>query len=241
MAMVSGSISRFDPQNVDSDIETIRGRLTDRYYFQRTENNRTLNSIIQLSPEISHLRENVDLLSGVVYDEHNRTSSRVINRGNNDRGLPNYVIERNEYIDVRAGFFWITNTGFIITDIKANRGFLSNILHSSLRFEISASKINIAQFAQDFRDNWIGGIVDREGHWQKGTLYGEDLRQDSLVGTEFEVCSKNQVGAYTGYFGGDTKFKVTKDGVVVVYTTLEGNRDSYIRFIIDVIQPFLVN
>lgn len=79
---------------------------------------------------------------------------------------------------------------------------------------------------------WAGG------NWQKGTLHGDNLRADDCVGAEFTACAKNQLGGYTGNFGGSIKFKVTKEGVITLYTDLNEDIGNFLRFVNDEIKVY---
>jgi hypothetical protein len=107
-----------------------------------------------------------------------------------------------------------------------------------LGVDVTTIRINIKKVADDFTDNWIGSIVHREGNWQKGTLHGDNLRADDCIGAEFTSCAKNQLGGYTGHFGGSTKFKVTKEGVITLYTDLNEDIGNFLRFVNEEIRVY---
>ena len=239
MAMTSGSVSRFDLTEQYTNIDNIRNRLNNHHFTQQAME-QDLNVIIRLDNQIGNLTQAIRVISGVIYDEYIRTRKHVINEGRDEQGLPNYQLIRDPQIEVRVGSFWITNNGYVINDRKANRGFISHALHHALEVPVCSCQIDIERIANEFRNNWIGAIDHRAGHWQKGVLYGDDIRQDDCVGETFAACSKNQVGGYTGYFGEETKFKATREGSVVVYRDFTGDFDAYLRFFIDIISPFII-
>jgi len=90
--------------------------------------------------------------------------------------------------------------------------------------------MDITQIARDYPKNWLGS-VQRQGPWQSGTLYGNDLRSDSVVGAEFVRCTKNQIGIETSYFGGKMKVRITKDGTITVYSNLDNKLNDFVDFI----------
>lgn len=218
-------------------MNVLKSRL-DNFTIQKTESGHTLSSLIKLNDFQGSLGNNIKILSGTVFDEYVRTSSRINKSRNDSNGLFTYTIESNPYVDVRAGDFWILNDGMLVNRTKGSRAFVSNVISSALKSNIKPFSINIMDMASDYPDNWIGGIVDRNGNWQKGTLHGDNLRNDDCIGGEFVACTKNQVGSYTEYFGGKTKFKVTKDGIVTLYTDLGEDIENFLRFTKNEIQEY---
>jgi hypothetical protein len=188
------------------------------------------------------LGNGIEFLSGIIYDEYLKTTGRVVREESQDEDSePEFHVITEPYIDVRIGNFSILNNGLLITNKLVNRNFISDLVGKALTVEIKPCEINIERVAGDYRENWVGGIIDRQGNWQSGTLYGHDLRNDNLVGHEFVTCTKNQVGGFTEYFGtGQTKFKVSRDSSVIVYLSWQTTRDPFIGFINQEISPYLV-
>lgn len=198
------------------DINDLRTRLSE---FHST-NEHGLNTVIQLSNEEWIMGTNRRIIFGTVFDEHFKTSNRIIRNEITD-GLPSYTIENTEHIDIRYGDFWFVNDGMILAKRKSDRTFILKALSAALDLRINETQIDIERVAIDYTDNWLGRIVDRSGNWQTGTVHGDNLREDDCIGNEFSSCTKNQLGSYTESLGGRMKFRVTKGGVVSVYTGLE--------------------
>jgi hypothetical protein len=199
-----------------------------------------LRGFIQLNNATGTLGHNVRVLSGTVYDQYIRTMTDVAQDGTDEHGNPIYVVTNSPVTDMKICNFWILNNGTIAVNRKDCRGIVANMIKNAIGTDITPVRINILDVAEDYPNNWIGGIVDREGHWQKGTLWGDDLREDDCVGEEFTRCTKKQVGGYAEFFGGSIKFKVTTDGVVAVYRDFPNERDDYLRFVLNEIREYFV-
>ena len=227
--MTHRTFAKFEPTQELKDIKKLRSKL-DNFFIARTEDGQTLNSLIRLDDSEGRLGPNTKVLFGTIFDEYITSSSRIITKGT-ENNVPKYVIESDPFIDIRAGLFWISNDGTIVFARKDGRTYGSSAISRALGVDVTPIKINIKKVADDFINNWIGSIVDREGNWQKGTLHGDNLRADDCVGAEFTACAKNQLGGYTGHFGGSTKFKVTKEGVITLYTDLNEDIGNFLRFV----------
>ncbi|SDF85410.1 hypothetical protein SAMN04488589_1533 [Methanolobus vulcani] len=239
MVMTTGSFGYFEVANGLENIEEIKNK-TNNFGHTRNEDEQQLNSVIRLDGTMGNLGNGIHMISGTVYDQYIKTSTFVNRNGTDNDGLPAYEIERRPHVDVRWGQFWILNNGMLLTRIKNDRPFISQVVSQALGCPVYSSSISIRRIAEDYTNNWLGGIVDRDGNWQKGTLYGDDLRSDDCVGSEFANCTKNQVGSFTQYFGGTSKFKVTKDGTIVVYTNLDDDRDSYVKFVLNELHTYFI-
>ncbi|HII97890.1 MAG TPA: hypothetical protein HA272_01175 [Methanoregula sp.] len=242
MPMTSGCISLYNFRSEFRDLNNLRTRLNN-YHSSRVENRRRLTSALRLNKSIGRLGNGVEILSGIIYDEYLKTTGRVVREEDSDDedSDPEFCVITEPYVDVRIGNFWILNNGLLISNKLANRHFISDLIGKALDVEIKPCEINIRRVAEDYPENWVGGIIDREGNWQSGTLYGRDLRNDNLIGSEFITCTKNQVGGFTEYFGaGPTKFKVSRDSSVLVYLSWRTTRDPFIGFINQEISPYLV-
>lgn len=226
--MTHRTFAKFEPTQDLQNVKTLKYKLNN-FLITRTEDGQQLKSLIRLDDFQGSLGPNSKVLFGTVFDEYIRSTSRIVTKGN-EGNVPNYVIESDPYTDVRAGFFWISNDGTVVFARKYGRTFGSNTISKALGIDVTPTRINIKKVAEDYTDNWIGSIVDREGNWQKGTLHGDNLRADDCIGTEFTSCAKNQLGGYTGHFGGSTKFKVTKEGVITIYTDLNEDIGNFLRF-----------
>lgn len=229
MAMTHRTFAKFEPTTELKEVNKLKKKLNN-FFFERTEDGRHLNSLIRLDGSEGRLVSNTKVLAGTIFDEYIKSSSKIVNKGT-ENSVPKYVIESDPYIDIRAGLFWISNDGMVIFARKDGRTFGSSAISRALDVDVTPIRINIKRVADDYTDNWLGSIVNREGNWQKGTLHGDNLRADDCIGEEFTICAKNQLGGYTGHFGGSTKFKVTKDGVITLYTDLNEDIGNFLRFV----------
>jgi len=229
MAMTHRTFAKFEVTPELQNAKTLQNKLN-RYFVTRQEDGQQLKTLIRLDDFQGSLGPNSKVLFGTVFDEYIKSSSRIVNKGN-ENDVPNYVIESDPYVDIRAGLFWISTDGMVVFGRKNGRTFGSNVISKALGVDITPIRIKIEKVAEDYTDNWIGGIVDRDGNWQKGTLHGDNLRADDCIGAEFASCTKNQLGGYTGHFGGSTKFKVTREGVVTIYTDLNEDIGTFLRFV----------
>lgn len=239
MAMTSRSFSYFDLTDELTNTNNLNNKLNN-HVKQKNEGNHDLSSLIRMHNIQKDLPNDVSILEGTIFDEFVKTTHRITKTGNNLNGLPDYAIQIDPYIDIRAGDFWISNNGMLVNKRKGDRGFVSTTINHALETDIKPYFINIEDVAVDYTNNWLGGIVDRQGNWQKGTFHGDDLRRDNVIGREFVACTKNQVGGYTQYFGGNTKFKVTREGVVTVYTDLNDDIETFLNFVQDELQIYFV-
>lgn len=240
MVMTTGTFAKFASQDGLDNLDTIRDRIQN-FSILHEEDGHQLKSVIRLDDSITYVNTNVGFLSGNVYAEYIKSSTFLEEDEENDNGLLRYDIVSRPHVDVKWGQFWILNNGIIFTKIKGDRSFIAHALQNALGTDVHTYNINITRVAEDYTNNWIGGIVDREGNWQKGTLYGDDLRSDNCIGNEFVNCTKNQVGGFTQYFGGLVKFKVTKDGTIIVYTDLNNDRSNFVKFVLSEIRTYFVS
>ena len=239
MAITHRTFSNFQLNDELEDIDYLTNKLNS-FHSSKEDDGFQLNSVIKMDNFTGNLGNNVKIISGIVFDEYLRTSQRIKRTEQNDTEIPDYTIISDPYVDIRAGAFWILNDGMLVLKTKGDRTFISNLIYKAIGVEVNAINIDIERVAEDYKDNWIGGIIDREGNWEKGTLHGENLRADDCIGREFVACMKNQVGGYTEYFGGSTKFRVTKEGVVTVYSNLDEDIETFLRFVRNEIQDYFV-
>ena len=219
---MSGTLGTFEP------IENIQEKL-DNFITRRKEGGKVLCSSINIHPKIWMLKDNIKLFTGVVFDEYRRISKRIVK---NEEGR--FRVEGvEETVDTRMGQFFVTEKSIILAERAADKYFIFRVVSQALNGTdkyIRPVTIDIQQIAQDYRKNWLGSII-RNGHWQSGVLYGDDLRRDSVIGREFIKCTKNQIGIETAYFGGRKKVRITRDGTIVVYANLTNNLDLFVDFI----------
>jgi hypothetical protein len=105
---------------------------------------------------------------------------------------------------------------------------------------VKAVGFNLQRISRDFHGHWVDTIVQRKGHWQSGTLFGEDLEDDDTVGGELVRSTKKRVGFYTQYFSNDRrKVSVTREGNVTVWGG-GLTREQYLQFVIDELTPYMV-
>ena len=239
MAMTHRTFSNFQLNDELENIDYLKNQLNS-YYSSKEDDGFQLNSVIKMDDFTGNLGNNVKIISGTVFDEYLRTNQRIRQTEQNDTEIPEYIIISEPYVDIRAGAFWILNDGMLVLKTKGNRTFVSNLISKAIGVEVNAINIDIERVAEDYKDNWIGGIIGREGNWEKGILHGENLRDDDCIGNEFVTCAKNQVGSYTEYFGGSIKFRVTREGVITIYSDLNEDIETFLGFVRHEIQSYFV-
>src|SRR5208283_598753 len=119
--------------------------------------------------------------------------------------------------------------------------FISRLIGRALSADVKPCQINIGKLSEDYRNNWIGTIVGRDGNWQGGQVHGNDLRHDNCIGGEFVRCPKNLVGGITEYFGnGPTKFRASQEGSILVMQSWANTKDPFIGFIDQEMSQYIV-
>lgn len=231
MAMISISLSKYNLTSEYENIDRIKEKLMN-YSYVKNHEELELKSAVNLNMTTERIGSDIKILSGIIFDEYIRHNSRIILNKDSIDYQDRYSTDNSPYLDVRMGNFWILNNGLIISNSKVNRNFISSTLKSALGTDVKPISFDIGAIASDYHNNWLGGIVDREGNWQAGTLYGNDLRNDDCIGGAFVSCQKKQVGGYTDHFGnGPVKFRVTKDGVLTLFLAMNNGILPLIKFV----------
>lgn len=129
--------------------------------------------------------------------------------------------------------------------VRVNTSYATEIAFSVLSMALGGRQdyvrivnFDLVRLARDHRGHWLAG-VERDGHWQKGILYGNDLARDNIIGQEYPRMSKNQVGFSTRFFGDPVKVRVTRDGSVTVMSNVADA--DYIQFVMAELQEYMVD
>ena len=229
MAWISGVLGKFP------HIEGVFDKLKD-FQTEREERGFILKSVIKMNSIVHKLTEETELYSGVVMDEYLRIPHKLIER---EEGVWE-VTEGEPTVDLRYGYFWITEGSIIIVDRSENKEFVFRVVSEALgggENSVRPVRIDIQRIASDYYGHWLGSIVDREGNMQSGTFYGENLEDDDVIGREYIRCNKRQIGIVTDYFGAPVKVRITRDGTVMIMANIA--RENYVQFIKDNILPYV--
>ena len=207
----------------------VEEKLTD-FHYSRKEEGFELRSIIQLSPIKKKFSEEIEILSGIVADEYVRTTRRIVE----DEEGKWKVIETDALVDTMWTGFWLTTESMIFVERMGARSFAFRVVSQALTGAddyIHSVQMDIHKIADDHPGHWLGSITDREGHMQNATLYGDDLEDDDVIGSEYKRSKKKQVGFVTEYFGAPVKIRVTESGTIMALTNLHDQIERYIQYI----------
>lgn len=91
----------------------------------------------------------------------------------------------------------------------------------------------------DFPGQWVGGFEQRSGQVESGLLYGSEIEDDTEMGDPFrQTSNKNVIGPKISYRGDSLKLKIGRDGWVQVVKPGTYQRESYLRFVEDVMMNY---
>lgn len=223
-AWTSGVLGTF------KSVDNIKKKL-DNFLTERKEYNKILKSNIQLHPKEWKLKDGTIVLTGTIFDEYVSFTRRIVKKP--DGKFEVKPVEQS--VDTRMGRFYLTTNSIVLAECQDSRSYTFRVISKALSGHdkyVQYAEMDIMQIARDYRKNWLGSIT-RRGHWQSGTLWGDDLASDSVVGAEFVRSHKNQIGIETSYFGGVIKVRITKDGSIVVYANLDNKLNDFVDFIKD--------
>ena len=222
-----------DPAVLERGFERVRSESSNGRSF-------SLRSVVQSKSHQLSLDGRTPLLHALVIDEFVSRASRL---ERDDRGLFT-VVDSAAFIDTRWAYCWlpVTDHGLVLVDKGSNRQFALRVLSEALfgsEGHVMPARVDVEKVAREHPGHWLGAI-ERQGHWQRGTLYGDAIEQDSVVGPEYVASVKNQVGYTTQYFGPPRKVRVTRDGHVTILADFSNRMDWYVEYILDEVWPYVV-
>ncbi len=127
----------------------------------------------------------------------------------------------------------------ILVDNRDNRVSLRQIIANGLgvRYdELPFTRIDLPRMSRDYPEQWVRQFIDREGRIQRGSVYGDDVMRDAVFGNDLRRTPAKSIGSITRFFGAETPFRVTRDGVVLVLAN--PSVTDFLRFIESEILPY---
>jgi len=231
MAWTSGALGKFDTiPNIEEKLKGFQDKKTIERPDLGTEEKFTLRSMIQLSPIERKLSDGTKVLQGTVFDEYVRKVRRVEERPNGELK----VVETEPFVDTKWGGFYLTTESIIIAESSSTKDFTFKVVSRAMNGtddHVQSVIMDIEEIAKDHHPHWLGSVKEREGHWQSGTLFGDDIESDDVVGDEYKKNQKGQIGIITEFFGAPMKVRITREGTIMVLGNLNKQIDRYIEYI----------
>lgn len=86
---------------------------------------------------------------------------------------------------------------------------------------------------------WQVGFYENSGQAEKGTIYGEDIFDDSEFGKLLEKLPKNQLGITVAKPDETIKMTASEGGYLEVYKPSDYETSDYAKFLLDYVLPHL--
>lgn len=214
--------------------ETISINRLIRSKWEREEKAYQLRSVIQMEPESRQIDERSGVSTLAIHQYlDKRNELRQADNGD-------YYLYSEEEISLKWAKVIVTPT-FAIVDKLHNINFVHDIIKNSHKLPKSTMPqvyIDTKKLANDNPEQWIRGFSERDGHIDRGIVYGNGVEKDLVFGNELTRSKNKSVGWTTKFFGSPTKVKVTKGGSVNVLS--DPSIESFLKFIKERILPYLI-
>lgn len=138
--------------------------------------------------------------------------------------------------------FWAVKTtdgsDFVVAE-NSGGVFAFDLLENITGLEFTKVRFQLDDIRSDFPGQWVGGFEKRSGQVESGLLYGNEIEDDTEMGDPFrQTSNKNVIGPKISYRGNDLKLKIGRDGWVQVVKPGTYQRESYLRFVEDVMMSY---
>ena len=184
MVWTTGVLGKFEPvSNIEKKLREFSS-YTRTQRDQRSEKEFELRSMIQLSPIERSLPDRIKVLEGLVVDEYIRRARRLKKEGNKLK-----VVETEPFVDTNWGTFYLTTESIIIAESSKTKDFTFRVISRAINGSddyVQSVNMDIEEIAKDHHPHWLGSVKKREGKWQSGTLFGDDLENDDVIGEEYK-------------------------------------------------------
>jgi len=126
--------------------------------------------------------------------------------------------------------------------IESSQGeFAFDMISRATGTSVSPMTFDLDGLARNLRDTanfWMGGFYDHRGSADAGVTYGDQVFDDSEIGSAVWEAKKNQLGIDFEYNSDDIKLRITEGGFVQIFQPGEYDKFSLIRFIDEVLSKY---
>lgn len=131
-----------------------------------------------------------------------------------------FIAVPNEFVVVKKG------SGVFAYDLLASQ---------QPNLEIERAKLDIDSFIQQKQGlvPWKVGFYGNLSEAEKGTVYGEDVLEDTEVGKVLNDSAKNQLGAIYDHDGDQMKINITESGYIEIYQPSNYEEAEFAQWVVD--------
>lgn len=149
----------------------------------------------------------------------------------------NISIKTEEVKQERWTRYWLADNNYLVVQNKEGR-FAYDLVHRITGADVNKIDINIPRIIRDYPGQWMGSFGNRSSNVNSGTLYGDDIENDTELGQAYRNSNKSTIGVKMGYNGDNLMLRIGESWFQIVspggYT-----RKDYLEFFEDVLRNYV--
>jgi hypothetical protein len=216
LVMISGNIAQIENQQ-----ETYSD-------FIEETNGSDLRSCVNVT---NTLQTNIGTVkAGIAAEEH-----YVDRRGLQING--DISIKLKEVKEERWTRYWIADNEYLVVQNKDGR-FAYDLIHRITGADVNKISIDISEIIRDYPGQWMGSFGNRSSNVNSGTLYGDDIENDTDLGQAYRNSNKSTIGVKIGYNGDNLMLRIGESWFQIV-SPGDYTRKEYLNFFEDVMRNYV--
>ena len=143
---------------------------------------------------------------------------------------------------MKRGYYtnFVTVSGSFVIVSSGKGSFAFDLISEQVGTSIERAEIDLSNLTKniDHANPWQIGFYNNSGLAKKGTVYGEELLNDSEIGEVFKRSENNQLGLlFSGVNGEEIQMTATESGYVEIYQPSSYDTEDFIQFLTEFIIP----
>ena len=151
------------------------------------------------------------------------------------------VSENTNIVETNYTEFVLVPGAFVAVDSSSGTFAFNLISNQTDAATISPATIDLNGFANSYNGQsgkgtatpWQVGFYGNSGQTEKGTVYGDDIFDDSTIGTLAQRLPKNQLGLDMQLENENIRITVTESGYVEIYQPSNYDSKEFTEFILE--------
>jgi hypothetical protein len=148
----------------------------------------------------------------------------------------NISVEVQEVKQQRWTRYWLLDNNYVVVQNKEGR-FAFDLLQRITGGNVEKVTFDIAAIIDDYPGQWMGSFGNRSNNVNSGTLYGEDIENDTDLGQAYRDSNKSTIGVRMGYNGDTLMLRVGESWFQIV-SPGDYTRRQYLEFLENVMMNY---
>jgi hypothetical protein len=126
--------------------------------------------------------------------------------------------------------YWLADQEYVVAQNKDGR-FAFDLVERIIGGDVDMITFDIISIIDDHPGQWMGSFGDRSSNVSSGTLYGEDIEDDTEIGAAYSNSNKSIIGVRMRYNNDSVMLRVGDSWFQIL--SPDYNRQQYLSFFED--------